>query len=191
MLFCFLSITGYSQPAINSIENYFGIPKNIQFENVDYTLSWSAHPNKVYFKQEYLPRGQNPDHFSNMLMIDFAEGDFTAKDVANNKIGTLQERKKTDPVCNYELIESPDGKEFILDFLMSVSANEKVNLVEWNCYHYKSYTDKAGHKGVVLYGISNRAYDDGVTPFLQNLPKQRKDIINAIIKFPIPEIQIR
>jgi hypothetical protein len=189
LAFGFLSFAGYGQTG--AVVNYYGIPDNIAFEGTDYLLSWSSHPNEVYYKHEYLPKGEKPDHFFNMLMIDFIQGDFTAKDVASNKIKTLIERKKTDAACNYDLIESPDGKEFILDFIMSTSANNKTDLVEWSCYHYKNYTDKSGHKGVILYGISNRGYDNDVTSFLQTLPKRRETARDAVIKAPVPEIQIK
>jgi hypothetical protein len=189
LAFGFLSFAGYGQTG--AVVNYYGIPDNIPFEGTDYILSWSSHPNEVYYKHECLPKGEKPNHFVNMLMIDFIQGNFTAKDVAGNKIKTLIERKKTDAVCNYDLIESPDGKEFILDFIMSTSTNNKTNLVEWSCYHYKNYADKEGHIGVILYGISNRGYDDDVTSFLRTLPQRRETARNAIIKNPIPEIQIK
>lgn len=173
------------------VVNYYGTPESINFNGIDFSLSWSSHPNTIYYKHEYIPRGENSERFNNMLMLDFIEGDFKLKDVVQLQIDKIQDRKKTDAVANYDLIQSPDGKEFILDFLMSTSKDGKVNLIEWNAYHYKSYTDKAGHNGVLLFALSHRAYDNDVDTFLKSLREYRTENRNALIKFPTPEIQIK
>ena len=185
------NLLGFSQNGIAEVTNYYSTPTTINFNELDYTLSWSSHPNAVYYKHEYLPKGDVADHFNNMLMLDFIQGEFSVMDAVQAQIDKIVERKKTDAVCNYDIIKSPDGKEIILDFLMSVSKNDKVNLVEWNAYHYKAYTDKTGHKGVILFALSHRAYDADVTPFLKSLSEYRQLNRDKVIQFPIPEIQLK
>ncbi|MES2265296.1 MAG: hypothetical protein V4520_00965 [Bacteroidota bacterium] len=186
-----LTLLTTSQISFAQVANYYGTAESINFNGIDFNLAWSSHPNANYYKHEYIPKGENSEHFKNMLMLDFIKGDFKLKDAVQLQIDKIQERKKTDAVANYDLVESPDGKEFILDFLMSTTKDNKVNLVEWSAYHYKSYTDKAGHTGVLLFAISHRAYDNDVDTFLKSLTEYRMENRKALIKFPMPEIQIK
>jgi len=190
LLVCLTFFT-FNQKSVAQVTNYYGTAESIAFNGVDYTLSWSSHPDTRYYKHEYLPKAEVADHFNTMLMLEFIQGDLSAKDAAQAQVKELIKRKKTDPVCNYDMVESPDGQEFILDFLMSDGKADKVRLIEWNAYHYKAYTDKAGHKGVVMFALSHRAYGDDVSPFLKSLHEYRQTNRNEIIKYPIPEIQIK
>jgi hypothetical protein len=190
LIVLFLSLTSF-QGATEKVINYYGTAEIIRFNNADYKLSWSSHPNAVYYKHEYLPKGNTSEHFNDMLLLEFLQGDLSVKDAVQAQLNQITERKKTDAACKFNLVESPGGKEFTLDFTMSTSKNNKVNLVEWSAYHYKAYTDKAGHKGVILFGISHRAYDDKVNAFLSSLPAYRKARIKALTDFPIPKIQVK
>lgn len=181
----------YTQASTAQATNYYNTPETITFNNVDYTLSWSSHPDTRYYKHEYLPKGETSEHFNTMLMLEFIQGDLSAKDAAQAQVKELIKRKKTDPVCNYDIVENPDGQEFILDFLISYGKADKVRLVEWNAYHYKAYTDKAGHKGVVMFALSHRTYADDISPFLKSFHDYRQVNKNALVEFPIPEIQIK
>jgi hypothetical protein len=94
-------------------------------------------------------------------------------------------------VCNYQIIKNQSTGEYILDFVMSERNDGHVTIIEWNAYHYKSYTDNAGHKGVVLFGVSHRAYDDKTTDFLKSLGTYRQEVIKKISEYPIPDIQLK
>jgi hypothetical protein len=191
LIILFIALTGFKTTLDDEPVNYYGIPENISFNKTDFTLSWSSHPNDNYYKQEYLPKGDIAEHFHDMVLIDFIITDLSAKDAAGAQIVTINERKKTDAVCNYEVFKNPDGKEYILNFIMSERNGDKVNLVEWSAYHYKPYTDKAGHKGVQLFGISHRAYGDDVMPFLKSLKNYKNEQVNKLVAYPVPEIQLK
>ncbi|SDF05063.1 hypothetical protein SAMN05216464_11263 [Mucilaginibacter pineti] len=182
--------TGFTTK-LDEVTNYYGIPETLTFDNVDFKLSWSSHPNATYYKQEYLPKNNTSEHFDDMLIIDFIVTDLSVKDAVGAQIKTLMERKKTDAICNYSVAKSPDGNEYILDFLMSESAGDKISIIEWNGYHYKPYTDKAGHNGVLLFAISHRAYSDQAIPFLKSLKTYKTEQVTKLLKYPTPEIQLK
>lgn len=186
-----LVFLGFNQSSIAQVVNYYGSPDTISFNKVNYKLSWSSHPTETFYKHEYLPKGENENDFENMVLIDFIQGDFTTKDVVGNKISELQQRKLTDGLCNYEVIKNKNSDDYTLDFIMSVSENNYLKIVEWNCYRYKYYVDSAGHKGVILFGVSKRAYGKRGTYFLRALPNQRLNIRKLVLDYPIPEIQIK
>ena len=73
------------------------------------------------------------------------------------------------------------------DFLISGAANDKV-VVEWDVYRYVPI--KGEKPGVVLYGISRRAYGetDG-RAFLTGLKDQRPNTIKTLARFDVPEIK--
>ena len=195
LLIPFLGLTKIELPNYEywqkDVSNYLSLPNNLEFENKKYDLSFSSHPAEKYYKQEYLPKGEYINHFSNLLFVDAILSD-TLKviDVVTNKIAELEILKKTNPIINYKSFNNPDKTEYIIDFLTSNSQDDKVEIVEWNAYKIKAFTDKNGVKGVMLLAVSKRAYDNKVTKFLTELKDKRMATISALIKTTLPEITI-
>jgi len=184
-----IALTAFAPGSGDDVINYFGIQETLSFNSLDYKLAWSSHPTAIYYKHEYVPAGDTVEHFHDMVLIDFMQADISLKDAVTAEINTLKERKKTDIVCNYQLQRKTD--EYILDFIMSEGNGQKLSVVEWNAYHYGSYTDKNGHKGVLLFGVSHRAYDDQIMPFMHSLGVYRNNVLKVLSKYTIPEIQIK
>jgi hypothetical protein len=44
---------------------------------------------------------------------------------------------------------------------------------------------------VLLFGVSQRAYDDKTNDFLRSLKSYRHDIIQKLSDYPVPEIQLK
>lgn len=182
-LLLFLSIIVNSQ----SVENYLETEKTIKFDNQNYSLVWSSHPSDVYYKQEYLTKGQTLDKFKSMVTIDFLKGEYNVKDFVNQKIQELENAKKSNPIVNYTVLEK-DG-EVIIDFLMSASSEDgkKLLVVERNIYRYTSIkTDNT--KGLLLFSVSERAYENEIDNFLKNLKKDKNSIIMKVGNFKIPKV---
>ena len=62
-----------------------------------------------------------------------------------------------DAVCNYQVAESPDGKEFIVDFLLGEGKDDKMTIVEFNIYHYRQIELAENHKELAVYAYSKRS----------------------------------
>ena len=182
-------LSSFVAPLPADVKNYFNIAEEQSFDKLNYKLSWSSHPAENYYKQEYLPAGETSEHFDHMLVMDFAITGASASQLAQQKKAELEKLKQSDPIVNYALYEK-EG-EIMLDFLLSDSSSGSLNIVEHNIYRYKSYTDKAGHKGVLLIGISERAYGKNITPFLTALKKTRVDQLNKFAVYKIPAIEIK
>ena len=168
--------------------DFLKVPGPVKFHGSDFHLAWTSHPNETYYNQEYMQRGEKVESFKEMVLLEFLIGEFTAKDLITKKVQELDNRKKTDPLVNYEIIESPDGKEYIIDFIMSSGPAENLEIVEWNAYRYKIVNDATGKKGVVLFAISRRAYGKEITAFLKDLKTSRSAYRNELIDYTIPEI---
>ncbi|MBP6303787.1 MAG: hypothetical protein KA501_10425 [Bacteroidia bacterium] len=167
-----------------------GVKGPLVFNKTNFNLSWTDKPNESYFIQEYLPEGEKADSFNQMLTIHLFNTDVSTKEAVAQKIKELNARKKTDAVCNYEVNESPDGKEFIIDFLLGESKNDRMTIVEFNVYRYKKIEVSKNRKAVVVYAYSKRSYGDGITEFFKTLKQDRISFLNQMISADLPAVII-
>jgi hypothetical protein len=179
----------FSSIVVNSqnVENYLETEKTIKFDNQNYDLVWSSHPNEVYYKQEYLTKEQTLEKFKSMVTIDFLKGEFKVKDLVNQKIQELEKAKKSNPIVNFTVLEK-DG-ETIIDFLMSVSSKngKKLLIVERNIYRYTNI-ETGNTKGLLLFSVSKRAYENEIGEFFENLKKDKNSLIMKVGNFEIPKV---
>ena len=177
-------------PAAGGAIDYLSVPGPISVNQLNYDLAWSSHPKDNFYVQEYVPAGETPEHYSHMVLLQVFIGSKSAKDVVGALVKIIEERGKTDPIVHHELFQSAAGKdEYLIDFLQSEGPAAEV--VEWNAYHYKTFTDKSGRTGVLLFGISRRAHGEQVRPFLIGLKTERIDLRNALNAHPFPDISIK
>lgn len=160
-----------------------GAPGPIVFEEVEFALAWTSNPSETYFKQEYVPAGQTVERFEDMFMIDVLTNGTSPEAAAAAMVQSLDQRKGSDPVVNYDVIRNDQTGEIILDFLLSDSSSGTM-IVEWNAYRYAPLD-----KGLVLYAISRRGYgEDGARALLAGLKERRQSAINTLAQMDVPEI---
>jgi hypothetical protein len=184
VLFVGLSLNLNSQ----NLMNYFSISE-IKLANIVYQLSWSSHPNKGYYKHEYLPAGEKSASFKTMVLVEVIYSDLPLENAVHVKELELKERKKTDLVCNYQIMDNSQTGEYMIDFTVSSGNGETLDIVEWNVYRYKKVTDSKGNSLVLLFAMSKRAYADDIMPFLSGLKSNRIDWINLIGNYNLPTIE--
>jgi hypothetical protein len=125
-----------------------------------------------------------------MVLLQLLIGSKSAKDVVGALVKIIEERGRTDPIAHHELFQSAAGKdEYLIDFLQSEDPAAEV--VEWNADHYKTFTDKSGRTGVLLFGISRRAHGEQIPSFLVGLKTERIKLRNALSAHPFPDISIK
>jgi hypothetical protein len=167
------------------------VPGPIDFNAASYRLSWSSHPSPDYYKQEYLPAGQTSEHFERMLLVEAIARGADVSGVVAAQVDRLRRRKSTDPTVNFAIVKNPKTGEVILDFVLSDDSDKSGLIVEWNAYRYTALEARKGHSGVVLFGISRRAYGDDTTEFLRGLKAARPAEIDALAKFPLPVVRVK
>ena len=167
-----------------------GVKGPLEFNKINFKLAWTDKPNDIYYIQEYLPDGEKLESFSQMLTIHLFDTDIKTKDAVGQKVKELTERKKTDAVCNYQVTESPDGKEFIVDFLLGESKDDKMTIVEFNVYRYKQIEISKKKKAIIVYAYSKRSYGDNITNFFKTLKADRTNYLNQMISADIPTVII-
>lgn len=191
ILFITLIMSAITNAQTNKPADFLRVPGPIVFDKQTFSLSWSSHPADNYYKQEYIVKGDNPDQFKTMILTDVITGESNIKNIVGAKVTELKQMKASNPVVNYEIINNPKTGEYIIDFLLSANnADGTMSVVERNVYRYKTFTDKAGNQGVQLFGVSTRSYGAAIDNFLTGLKTTRKDLINKVSLYKMPEIKI-
>ena len=167
------------------VKEYFSVPGPVQFNQTGFSLSWSSHPGATYYKQEYLPANEKSETFTKMIMIETLVGTMSPKDAMTARKNELDQRKKTDPVTNYQVIQNPSNGECIIDFVISSN-----NIVEWNAYRYTTI-QTGSSKALVLFAYSKRSYGAASSGFLTALKTQRGKDINTLATYKIPVIKLK
>ncbi len=175
--------------AQKKVEDYLHLGDKYRFDNKDYKLVWSSHPASNFYKQEYILPNENVEKYTRMIMIDFLEGDLTPKDAISNFVNNLENSKKQNPIINYQMYER-EG-EYMLDFIISKNSQDgkEVLILERNVYRYfRINTPK--RKGVLLFGISDRAYTKKEMDNMFSVLKNKKlDLVNKVIQIEVPKIK--
>ncbi len=181
-----MSFTTFNNEPIDRI----GVAGPLTFNKTTFNLAWTDKPNDTYYIQEYLPQDEKVENFHQMLTLHLFDRDIKLKNAIKQKVQELENRKKTDPTCQYQVTESPDGKEFIVDFLLGESKGDKMTIMEFNLYRYKQVELNNKKKGILVYAYTKRAYGDDITPFLKNLRKDRGALLNVMIGSEIPTVKL-
>ena len=181
-----MSFTGFHEQPVDRI----GVKGPLTFNKTTFNLAWTSKPSENYYIQEYLPNKETADHFNQMLSIFLLAGEVTAKDAVQQKISELTERKKTDATCNYSVNQSHDGKEYMVDFVLGESKNDKQEVEEFNIYRYKQVNLGNNKKGLLVYAYSKRAYGEDITPFLKKLKTDRIAFLNEMTAAEMPTVTV-
>jgi hypothetical protein len=169
--------------------DHLSFPDPIEFNGESYRLSWSSHPTPDYYKQEYLPPGQTSERFQRMVLIEATVRGVDVSDAVAAQVNRLNKRKSTDPTVNFAAFKNPKNGEIVLDFILSAKDPKGEDVVEWNAYRYVKRRGKGGESGVLLFGISRRAYGDNTTDFLRGLKSVRPAEIKALASYPLPVVR--
>lgn len=180
-----LLLSAFTRPAA-PVER-LGIKGPLSFQNASYTLAWTDKPSEGLYIQEYLPAGETAARFTRMITVNVLAKDVAPEDAVRQKTAELEGRKKTDAVCHYAVSKSPDGKEYIVDFLLGQGEGAAA-VVEFNLYRYKRI-EVGGNRALLLYAFTKRGYGSATTNFLTELKKERPTLLNAMAAVPLPAIK--
>lgn len=172
-----------------TVAKRLSLQETIAFNGESYRLSWSSHPTSDYYKQEYLPSGQTSERFQRMVLIETTLRGVKVDDAVGAQVSVLNKRKSTDPTVNFAILKNAKSGEVILDFVLSEQDRKGEDIVEWNAYRYAPLKGKTGTSGVLLFGISRRAYGKDTTNFLRALKSERPAVINALAAYQLPAVR--
>ena len=192
-LYLFISLFSFFPVCENAeVTDYLNIPGPIHFDNTSYSLAWSNHPTTSYFKQEYIPKKDKLSKFNKMVLIDVILSDtLKLETIVSLKIIELLERQKRDATVNYQVINNEEKSRYIVDFIVSEGTSDVIHIMEWNAYSYCQFTDPSGRRGIMLFGVSSRSYDEKIADLFESLPKTRTRVLRELMRLDTPKVELQ
>jgi hypothetical protein len=187
-LFCLPILFSSFASAQNPIVERLGVGGPLTFNGASFCLISTEQPNGDFYVQNYLPKNEKIESYGQMLVINVFISSLSSGMAAVLKASDLEQRMKTDSVCNYQISKSPDGNEVLVDYLTSESKDGKLSYVEFNMYRYKDIEVDGGKKAVLLYAYSKRKYGADISPFLETLKRDRKLYMKQMTLASVPEV---
>jgi hypothetical protein len=189
LLICF-TVGLLTQSTQTDIVDRLGVKGPLKYGDSDFNIAWTDKPNDNYYIQEYLPDGQKAESFKEMLTIHLFDTEIRIEDAVKQKVQELNLRKKTDPICNYLVNENSDTNEYLVDFLLSDTKNDKVQTVEFNVYRYKQI-NIGDRQAILVYAYSRRSYGNKATSFLKSLKNERLVYLKHMTSTDMPVITLQ
>jgi len=165
------------------VVDQLSVPGPIRVDDVDYLLVWSARPTPTYYKQEYVAANETAERYHRMVLVELVVGDDDMDSVVAAQVKMIDARKASDPVANIAVMKSTATGETIADFLLSARLPSGEDVVEWNAYRYLPHAE-----GVMLFGLSRRAYGEEAMTFLKGLGAERIRVIQALAAMEMPTV---
>lgn len=175
----------------NNVIDLIGLEGPLEFDNILFLLAWTDRPNENTFAQEYLPTGESLEAFTQMLSVHLFITDTTPVDAVQQHAQRLTNRKMTvDPITNFMISRSPDGKDYIIDCIIGESKNNLMEFVEFNVYRYTQVRLDSGKKALFVYLYTRRSYGEDIYSFFETFGEARINYINMMISLEIPTVTV-
>lgn len=182
-LICTLSLV-----KAQDVPDLLSIPGPIEYDGTEYFLTWSKPMSKTLSRQQYLPSDERIEDFTKLLDFSYFNKEIEMELAVRQKVEGIQQREKSDKFAKVNVIESPDGKEYIVDYFISESPEKGDSFIEYNVYRFKTY-DNGTNKSFLILAQATRMYGD-LKSSAKSLARQRDHLITTMIEFKIPEIKV-
>ncbi|MGZ5210566.1 MAG: hypothetical protein ACXWB1_06705 [Kaistella sp.] len=163
-------------------------PNPIEYDATEFFLAQSKQRSKTLFQEQYIPKDETLRDFNQLLDFSFFNKEIEMELAVRQKVESIQQREKKDKFAKVNVTESPDGKEFIVDYFISESPEKGDSYVEYNIYRFKNY-DNGTQKSFLIMSYAKRIYGD-LKSAAKSLAKQRDYLMANMIEYKIPEIKV-
>jgi hypothetical protein len=187
-IFLLLFIGTLSFVKAQDVRDLLSIPGPIEYDGTEYFLAWSKPMSKTLSRQQYLPSDERIEDFTQLLDFSYFNKEIEMELAVRQKVESIRQRENSDKFAKVNVVESPDGKEYIVDYFISESPEKGDSFIEYNVYRFKTYNHGAG-KSFLILAHSKRMYGD-LKSAAKSLARQRDHLITTMIEFKIPEIKV-
>lgn len=178
-----------SAKAQEAVTDLLSIPGPIEYNGTEFFLAWSKQNSKTFSMQQYLPKDETIDDFTQLLNFSNFNKEIDMDLAVRQKVESVQKIMETDKFAEVNVAESPDGTEYIVDYLISKTPKEGESYVEYNVNRFKPF-DKNGAKSFLILSYAKRIYGTDFKMAAKTLKKQRDLLITSMIEYQIPEIKL-
>lgn len=187
----FLALLISSFSFSNAQENETSIlsfPNPIEYDGTEFYITQSKQRSKTLFQEQYIPRDENLQNFNQLLDFSFFNKEIETELAVRQKVESVQQREKKDKFAKVNVSESPDGKEFIVDYFISEAPESGDPYIEYNIYRFKNI-ENGSQKSFLIMSYAKRMYGD-LKSSAKALAKQRDHLMATMIEYKIPEIKV-
>lgn len=174
--------------AQQNVKDLLSIPGPLEFDGTELFLNWSKQSSNTLFLQQYLPADERIEDFTQLLDFSFFNKEIEIELAVRQKVEWVQHRAKQDKFAKVNVSESPDGKEYIVDYYISEAPEKGDSYIEYSVYRFKPF-DHNSQKSFLMLAYVKRIYGD-LKSSAKTLAKDRDRLMTAMIEFKIPEIKV-
>lgn len=183
----FISSFSFSNAQENET-SILSFPNPIEYDGTEFYINQSKQRSKTLFQEQYIPRDENLQNFNQLLDFSFFNKEIETELAVRQKVESVQQREKKDKFAKVNVTESPDGKEFIVDYFISEAPENGDSYIEYNIYRFKNM-ENGGQKSFLIMSYAKRMYGD-LKSAAKALAKQRDHLMATMIEYKIPEIKV-
>lgn len=164
------------------------IPGPITFNANEYFLTWSKQNSATWAQQQYILRDDDFKNYKELINISYFDKEIDLETAVKQKVEYVEKRKEKtqDKYSFVGVTESPDGKEIIVDYLVTVVPKDGESYAEYNIDRFKNY-DVSGKKSFVIFSYSKRVAGD-LKYAAKALNKERSRLMEAVITTAVPVV---
>jgi len=164
------------------------IPGPLTFNESEYFLTWSKQNSTTWAQQQYLLRDDDFKNYKELINISYFDKEIDIDNAAKQKVEYVEKRKERtqDKYSFVNVTESPDGKEIIVDYLVTVVPQEGESYAEYNIDRFKNF-DTNEKKSFLIFSYSKRIAGD-LKYSSKALSKERSRLMEAVITTAIPVV---
>lgn len=160
----------------------------LEYDGTEFYLVQSKQRSKTLFQEQYIPKDENLQDFTQLLDFSFFNKEIEMELAVRQKVESVQQREKKDKFAKVNVTESPDGKEFVVDYFISESPETGEPYMEYNIYRFKGM-ENSGQKSFLIMSYAKRIYGD-LKSAAKALAKQRDHLMATMIEYKVPEIKV-
>ncbi len=163
-------------------------PNPIEYDGTEFYIIQSKQRSKTLFQEQYIPKDEDLRDFNQLIDFSFFNKEIEIELAVRQKVESVQQREKKDKFAKVNVTESPDGKEFIVDYFISEAPENGDSYIEYNIYRFKNM-ENGGQKSFLIMSYAKRMYGD-LKSAAKALAKQRDHLMATMIEYKIPEIKV-
>lgn len=164
------------------------VPGPLAFNENEYFLTWSKQNSATWAQQQYILRDDDFNNYKELINLSYFDKEIDLETAVKQKVEYVEKRKERtqDKYSFVGVTESPDGKEIIVDYLVTVVPQEGESYAEYNIDRFKNF-DVNGKKSFLIFSYSKRIAGD-LKYASKALSKERNRLMEAVIKTAIPTV---
>lgn len=164
------------------------IPGPLTFNGNEYFLAWSKQNSATWAQQQYILRDDDFKNYKELINISYFDKEIDIETAVKQKVEYVEKRKERtqDKYSFVSVTESPDGKEIIVDYLVTVVPQEGESYAEYNIDRFKNF-DTNSKKSFVIFSYSKRIAGD-LKYSSKALSKERSRLMEAVITTAVPMV---